>query len=237
MPELFTIPHKLYGPYFDLISLYKPEVEFNVLENQLFIATFDSARNQMIKSTLKIPTKEQCIFRLSIQALVKLSPKEDITFSINDSFIHVRIGNGTIHTLRTIDMRLKSISTAELPKKFEPDCSISLTPEVTASIAEAMRIANSEAIQKVDFIIKDNFVTMHTKASEEHSIDTPIGIVEGNTTAKSRFSSEYIAAALKHHKLYEVITLHLGTDMPCHFEMKSAMIDTSIWISPRIENE
>lgn len=122
MLELCTIPHKLFGPYFDMISLYKPEVEFNILENQIFIATFDSGRNQMIRTVLKLPTKNQCIFKMSIQPLIKLSPKEDVTFfSGENGFIDVKIGIGTIHILRTIDQRLKDINTAELPKKFEPD--------------------------------------------------------------------------------------------------------------------
>lgn len=236
MLELFTIPKELYAPFFDTISMYRLEVEFNVKENGILIATFDTPKNQMIKTTLKIKPLEQCSFKLSINPLIKLAPKNDAVFYKSDGYVHVKIGTDATHNLRTLDDRLKDVSTAEEPTKFVHECNIALNAEITKSIVEAMRIANSENAQRVDFIVKEGNLAIHTKASEEHNIDVNVGAITGPDCASS-FSSEYIAAALKHAKLFETITLSLGHDIPCIFDMKSPLIDTKILVSPRMDRD
>lgn len=233
MLELFTIPRDVYKPYFDIIALFRDEVEFNVMERCVRICSADRANAGMIENILKITPKEQCTFKLSIAPLLKISPSDDIVFWSMDNKIVIKEGK-TTYKITTLDDRLSDVKTANIPDKFTYKCKIALTSDMLKEMEAKIKVINTDGKQRIDMVVTDKMLKMQSPQTEELSIDHEVGIVDGEDCI-SRFGSEYLLFALKYHKLFDDVVFHIGHHVPCKFEMKSPLIDTNILIAPRIE--
>lgn len=230
--ELFTLSKDQFKLYFDTLKRVRPEVRIEMFpeKKHVYVRAKDTSDTLMSELILNVEPKEMSFFEIPLESVLKLSPKNDVTFY--DSGNRVILSNKDL-TLKVVKIDPRVSKLADV-KQF-PDLPFIALVKLDKPMIERWSdyFKTADAKTGVIFTVKDNKLTITTKIGNEDDLDLPDIPCEGSDCkVKAPLEPLSDSFATQLYKTYDEVIVHLGADIPIQFDIRSALLTIRTIIAP-----
>jgi hypothetical protein len=231
--ELFTLSKDQFNLYFDTIFRLRKEARIELRpDNGCVYTRFKDVENVIISEMiLRVVPKVEIIFELSIESMLKLSPKKDVTFYDKDNQVILSNGDFVLKVTK-IDPRVSGLGKVKpFPNHLAHVAHMYIDKPVIEKWNEFFKVATGDI--GVFFKVTDNQLTVSGKIDDNvFEMHEPVAVEGSNCSVK--ISTDYLTKTFAHWKIYDTAAIHIGQDIPMVLELGSDLLTIKSGIAPFI---